>query len=116
MKHSKKKTDIIPRRIAFSKMWRDERLCFAFNGVTREEVREALQGMGNLYGECRVTVERTNCIRNGRCPQTIVATISEPHLDMLSEKEWPMVIERFLEKLIFCQVTYLDDIEKLLNT
>ena len=107
---------MLPRRIAFSKTWREERLCFAFHGATMEEVREALQGMSNLYGDCRVTVERTTRLRNGKCHDTVVATIAEPHLDMLSEKGWPMMIERFLVKLTPCQVTWFDDFDRFLNT
>lgn len=112
---------MLPRRIAMSKTWRGERLCFAFHGATREEVAEALQGMRNLYGNCRVTVERTSRLRNGKCHDTVVATISEPHLDMLLEKEWPMLIAQFIVKMMPCQdntpqVMYFENFDRFLNT
>ena len=111
----KKNTDIIPRRVGIAGTWRDERLCFMFHGATREAISEAMAGMKDLYADCRVTVERTNQMRNGKCPQTVVATVTEPRIDMLSEKDWPMMITRFLQKLMPCQVTYFDDVNKLLN-
>ena len=55
-------------------------------------------------------------MRNGKCHDTVVATIAEPHLDMLSEKGWPMMIERFLVKMTPCQVTWFDDFDRFLNT
>ena len=103
------------RRIGIAGTWRDERLCFMFHGATREAISEAMGGMKDLYTDCSVTVERTNQMRNGKCHETIVATVTEPRLDMLSEKDWPMMIGRFLVKLMPCQVTYFDDVNKLLN-
>lgn len=101
--------------IAFTKLWQDEQLRFVFHGVSRDVVRNVFNKMSRFYGRCSVTIDKA-VITNGRCYIRVVAEVGKPDFDILPEADWPMMITRFLQKSVRCNVTYFDSLSKFLNT
>ena len=107
--------DRLKHRISFAKVWRGGQMCFMFYGITKQAASKVLSKMSSFYGKCQIEVENAR-ITNGKCYQSIVATITEPHTNVLSEADWPMIITRFLQKDMPCEVTYFEDVNKFLNS
>lgn len=102
------------RRIAFAMIRKDQRLCFVFNGASRQAVSRLVDKMSSFCGGCQIEVEKLR-ITNGRCYESVVAAVSDPNTDILAEAEWPTIVTRFLQKDMPCEVTYFDNYEKFLN-
>lgn len=109
------KTNIRPLRVAFTMDWHNEQLCFVFRGASKQAISRAFRNMSGFCCSYNITVEKPANFVNGKYNESIIVIITEPHTDILPEDDWPMMIERFLHKLMPCEVTYYDDINKLLN-
>lgn len=101
--------------IGFTKEWRDNELYFIFCGVSEPIVCNVLSKMRCLYEDYIVTTETRTNIPNGVSHKRVVAFISRPLFNILSESEWPMMISRLLNKYIPCHVTFYPDANKFLN-
>ena len=101
--------------ITFSMARRGEQLCFVFRGTTRQAVRDAIGNMNQLCSSFAVVNENTTII-NGKCFGDVVAIITEPRIDLIPEADWPIIIARFLSRAIHREVTYIDNMNKLLNS
>ena len=102
------------RRVAYSMTWRGNNLCFLFYGTTKQAVRDVFESINMFYGECHVTEEKVH-ITNGKCHQSIIAIISDPHTNILPDKEWNIMITRFLQKTLRYEIIYYEDYNKFLN-
>lgn len=100
--------------IAFSMTWRSERLCFVFYGVTNRTITNIFRNIRSLYNDCEVITEKAR-ITNSKYSNSVVATITNPHTNILPIDKWPMMIARLLKKSTACEVTYFDDFNKFLN-
>ena len=103
------------RCITFSMTWRGERLCFVFRGTTKQAVRDTIGNMSQFCSSFAVVNENAAII-NGKCFGYVVATITEPRIDLIPESDWPIIIARFLNRATNREVTYIDNINKLLNS
>ena len=102
-------------RIAFAMYWHNEQLCFVFRGASKQVVCNVFSNMNNLCGDCCIEYGKLSNILNGKPYRSVTATVTEPRTDILPEADWPIMIERLLHKPMPCEVTYYDDINKLLN-
>ena len=103
------------RCITFSMTWRGERLCFVFRGTTKPVVRDTIGNIGQFCSGFSVANENAAII-NGKCFGDVVATITEPRIDLIPEADWPIIIARFLSRATHREVTYIDNMNKLLNS
>ena len=101
--------------VALAMLRQGKQLHFIFHGVSVLSVSNAIQKMSRFYGNCSVRVEKAG-ITNGKCYSSVVAIVTRPHTDILPEADWPMMITRFLQKSVRCNVTYFDSLSNFLNT
>lgn len=104
------------RCITFSMAWQGERLCFVFRGTTKQTVRGAIGNMGQFCSGFIVTHENATTVVNGMCFGVVMAIITEPRIDLMPEADWPIIIARFLSRATHREVTYIDNMNKLLNS
>jgi len=104
------------RCITFSMARRGEQLCFVFRGTTKQTVRDAIGNIGQFCSGFIVTHENATTIINGKCFCVVMVTITEPRIDLIPEADWPIIIARFLSRATHREVTYIDNMNKLLNS
>ena len=103
------------RCITFSMMRRGEQLYFVFRGTTKQTVRDAIGNIGQFCSCFIVTHENATTVINGKCFGVVMATITEPRIDLIPEADWPIIIARFLSRATHREVTYVADFNKFLN-
>lgn len=102
-------------RIAFAMYWHNEQLCFVFRSASKQTIIRAFRNMSDFCRSYNITVEKPANFVNGKYNKNIIVIITEPRTDTLPEADWPIMIEHLLHKLMPCEVTYYDDINKLFN-
>lgn len=105
----------IVRNVAFTKVLHDGKLCFYFCGLHDGSIREVFDKMHHLYDGCLIE-SGTRHIVSGKYYKSVAVTITQPHFEVLSEAEWPVMITHLLQTSIPCAVTYFDNFHEFMNT
>ena len=99
-------------RVVFAAEWRENLLCFTFQGASKRLLSKIFNEIESLYGDYCITFENQKII-NGKCHKTAEVTISTS-ATKISEKELISIITYMLKKQHY-SVTHFNDVTTLLN-
>jgi len=112
---TKKGKQIVQKSVAFAKVWRGGHLFFDFYGVSKSAVAGVFRKMQSLYEGCQVAAGSRRNFVNGKCYKNVIASITHPRFNLLSEDEWPNMITHLLQEITPCDVTFYPEYEQSLN-
>lgn len=103
------------KKVAFSKFYHEDDICFDFCGLNIHFVSEVFNRLSHLYKRCLIAAESQQRIIHGKHYKSVIASIVRPRFDILSEDEWTIMIIHLLRNLTPCEVTFYPEYEQFLN-
>jgi len=116
----------VERQVAIIQTWQpayDEQgnvthiLTLELHGATKTMVERAINfECKDIFQGYTLEYEYYKNKNNGRCYRTLVLTIRQPNLQLLSAEVYPSFIKTRMERFFACCVTIFTDYEKFINT